>query len=132
MTGTPADYCPDCGTATEVRENGARERRFCPACEQFVWQNPVPVGTVVGRDGAEALFVRRATPTDAGQWDLPGGSPGDYRSGCVGASNPPRIRGLATCRRAVGGTSYQPTASPRSSARSTFPGAVVPQSPRHR
>jgi ADP-ribose pyrophosphatase YjhB (NUDIX family) len=73
VTGAPADYCPDCGTATEARESEARERRFCPGCAQFVWQNPVPVGTVVVSDGAEALFVRRSMSPDEGQWDLPGG-----------------------------------------------------------
>lgn len=49
----------------------------------------------------------------------------DQRSGCVGASNPPRISGLAMCRRAQGGTSYQPASSSLSISTATFPGAVV-------
>ena len=48
-----------------------------------------------------------------------------YRSGWIGASNPPRMSGFATCRRALGGTSYQPRSSSRSSGTVTFPGAVV-------
>lgn len=73
MTGGPAAYCPNCGTATESRHADGKERRYCPNCEMFIWQNPVPTGSVVVRDGGQALFVRRAIPPDEGEWDLPGG-----------------------------------------------------------
>jgi ADP-ribose pyrophosphatase YjhB (NUDIX family) len=85
VTGESADFCPDCGTATDRRESEGRERCYCPACEAFVWHNPVPVATVVVLDGDRALFVRRAASPDRGEWDIPGGFLEADESPAVGA-----------------------------------------------
>lgn len=73
MTKRRADYCPDCGTALETKGFEGRDRRFCPDCESFVFQNPFPGAHVVVLDGDEALFIQRAIEPDVGAWAIPGG-----------------------------------------------------------
>lgn len=74
MTKRKPSYCPYCGTALVARAFEERERRFCPACREFVFQNPVPVGRVVVLDGDSALFVKRAQSPYQGAWTIPGGT----------------------------------------------------------
>jgi ADP-ribose pyrophosphatase YjhB (NUDIX family) len=73
VTTYEADFCPSCGTALDTRHVEGRDRRYCPACEQVVWRNPVPTATVavVGDDGV--LCTRRAVDPDVGAWMVPGG-----------------------------------------------------------
>jgi len=88
MTKRKADYCPYCGTALETAVFEGRDRRFCPACEEIVFQNPVPGGSVVvldsgGRsppgdaakphDGDSVLLIERANEPHRGAWAVPGG-----------------------------------------------------------
>lgn len=73
MTQQEATFCPNCGTALESRSFEGRVRTFCPACEEFVWQNPVPVARVVVLDGDDVLFVKRGNEPDRGAWTVPGG-----------------------------------------------------------
>lgn len=73
MTKRRADYCPDCGSALETKGFEGRDRRFCPDCSEFVFQNPAPGGAVVVLDGDSALLVERANPPDEGAWAVPGG-----------------------------------------------------------
>ncbi|WP_368408734.1 NUDIX domain-containing protein [Haloarchaeobius amylolyticus] len=73
MTRQPAAFCPDCGTATTSRHVDGRDRRFCPACEQVVWHNPIPTAgvAVVGDEGV--LLGQRAVAPGVGEWGVPGG-----------------------------------------------------------
>lgn len=73
MTRRKADYCPYCGTALESRRFDGRDRRFCPDCGEFVFQNPAPTGQVVVLDGSDVLLVERGHGPDAGTWTVPGG-----------------------------------------------------------
>ena len=73
MTRRRASYCPYCGTALETKVAEGRDRTFCPDCEAFVFQNPVPVGAVVVLDGREVLLVERGVPPDRGAWTVPEG-----------------------------------------------------------
>lgn len=73
MTKRKPNYCPYCGTALGDRTFENRERAFCPACDEFVFQNPVPVGCVVVLDGGEVLFVKRGHAPDRGKWATPAG-----------------------------------------------------------
>ncbi|USZ66709.1 NUDIX domain-containing protein [Halorussus salilacus] len=73
MTVRPADYCPDCGSATTAREIEERERRYCPSCERVIWQNPAPCAAVAVVDGESVLLVERAVPPGVGEWTIPGG-----------------------------------------------------------
>jgi len=73
MTATPAAYCPDCGTETEERHVDGRGRRYCPACETVVWQNPVPAASVAVVGEAGVLCTRRDVDPYRDRWALPGG-----------------------------------------------------------
>jgi ADP-ribose pyrophosphatase YjhB (NUDIX family) len=88
MTKRRADYCPYCGTALETAVFEGRDRRFCPDCEEIVFQNPFPGAHVVvldgggrspaGReakshDGDSALLIERDIEPDLGAWAVPGG-----------------------------------------------------------
>jgi len=73
VTVRPADYCPDCGTATTTREIEGRERRYCEACDRPVFQNPAPTAAAAVVDGDSVLLVERAVPPGVGEWTVPGG-----------------------------------------------------------
>jgi len=73
VTVRPADYCPDCGTATTTREIEDRERRYCEACDRPVFQNPAPTAAAAVVDGDAVLLVERAVPPGVGEWTIPGG-----------------------------------------------------------
>ncbi|WP_439027713.1 NUDIX domain-containing protein [Haloarchaeobius sp. DT45] len=73
MTSYPAAFCPDCGAETDSTHVDGRDRRYCPACEQVVWHNPVPCAgvAVVGDEGV--LLTKRGVPPGIGDWAHPGG-----------------------------------------------------------
>jgi ADP-ribose pyrophosphatase YjhB (NUDIX family) len=67
-------FCHECGGPLGDREAEGRVRRFCAACEEPVYENPVPATAVVVADSARRiLFVKRSVPPKAGWWCLPGG-----------------------------------------------------------
>jgi ADP-ribose pyrophosphatase YjhB (NUDIX family)/ribosomal protein S18 acetylase RimI-like enzyme len=66
-------FCPQCGSALEMRFSGERERPVCPACGFIFYLNPlVAVGTLVEHEGRVAL-VRRGVEPGRGRWGLPAG-----------------------------------------------------------
>jgi len=66
-------YCPDCGTALELREFGQRQRAFCPQCHHIHYvQLKVGAGALIERDGSLLLLQRTQTPF-LGCWNLPAG-----------------------------------------------------------
>ncbi|QLH76411.1 NUDIX hydrolase [Halosimplex rubrum] len=88
MTKRRPDYCPYCGAALETKRFEDRDRRYCPDCDDIVFQNPFPGAHVVvldggGRnppggaakphDGDSVLLIERAIEPDLGAWAVPGG-----------------------------------------------------------
>jgi 8-oxo-dGTP diphosphatase len=66
-------YCPQCGAALEMREDGGRVRPVCPACGFVFYLNAiVAAATLVEREGRVAL-VKRGVDPGRGLWGLPGG-----------------------------------------------------------
>ncbi|QPV64944.1 NUDIX domain-containing protein [Halosimplex litoreum] len=101
MTKREADYCPYCGVALETTTFEDRDRRYCPDCEEIVFQNPVPGGSVVvldsggptrpgsaatPHDGDAALLIERANEPHRGAWAVPGGILEVDESARVGAA----------------------------------------------
>jgi ADP-ribose pyrophosphatase YjhB (NUDIX family) len=88
MTKRKADYCPYCGTELETAVFEDRDRRYCPDCEEIVFQNPTPGGSVVVLDSGgrsppgsaakpheddSVLLIERAIEPHRGAWAVPGG-----------------------------------------------------------
>jgi ADP-ribose pyrophosphatase YjhB (NUDIX family) len=88
MTKRRASYCPYCGAGLESKAFEGRDRRFCPDCERFVFQNPTPGahalvldsgergpagGAATLHDGDTVLLFERAVEPDVGAWAVPGG-----------------------------------------------------------
>ena len=94
MTVRPADYCPDCGTATTTREVEGRQRRYCEPCGRPVFQNPAPGADVTVVDGDSILLVERAAPPGVGEWAIPGGH--------LEADEPPTVAGARELREETG------------------------------
>lgn len=66
-------YCPYCsGRVTRKTENGTR-REYCPRCNLFFYDNPLPVvSTILVRD-RRVLLVKRGNEPYRGKWCLPSG-----------------------------------------------------------
>ncbi len=66
-------FCPYCASPLEKRELFGRERLYCPACGNVVFQDPkVGAGVLLEEDG-KILLVKRAVPPQEGKWGLPAG-----------------------------------------------------------
>ena len=67
-------HCPYCGGRIVRRALEGRTRRYCPACDLPIYDNPVPATCVVAfaPDG-RLLLVKRAVAPKKGMWCLPGG-----------------------------------------------------------
>ncbi len=67
-------FCPRCGARLQRREFEGRERDWCPACRQAVYDNPLPASAAVVINGRqELLLVQRSVEPGRGKWCLPGG-----------------------------------------------------------
>lgn len=65
-------YCSYCGSRITSREQDGKARDFCPVCETFYYENPLPVAsTIVVNDLREVLLVKRKKDPYKGMWCLP-------------------------------------------------------------
>ena len=68
------NFCPICGKALVVADDGQGYRPHCADCRRFYYSNPVPAAACFVRRGRdELLFARRAVEPCKGEWSLPGG-----------------------------------------------------------
>lgn len=67
------NFCPICGKALEVRDDGQSDRPCCTVCRKFYYMNPVPAACCFLTRGEELLFVQRSVEPRRGFWTLPGG-----------------------------------------------------------
>ena len=68
-----ANFCPNCGTALELKDRHGRLRPVCPACGFIFYHDPkVAVVAVVIKDD-KVLLVKRAFDPGKGKWACPAG-----------------------------------------------------------
>ena len=66
--------CHFCGHKLIRKFYEARMRLFCEACDQPIYENPIPATCLVVRDETDRiLLVKRAVDPRKGGWCLPGG-----------------------------------------------------------
>jgi thiamine-phosphate diphosphorylase len=67
-------FCPRCGRKLAIRHMENRERLFCAACREAVYENPLPTSAVVVfNEQGDLLLVKRGQEPGKGKWCLPGG-----------------------------------------------------------
>ncbi len=65
-------YCSYCGKKIISKEQDGKSRDFCPFCNTFYYENPLPVAsTIVVNDQREVLLVKRKKDPYQGMWCLP-------------------------------------------------------------
>jgi ADP-ribose pyrophosphatase YjhB (NUDIX family) len=66
------EYCSYCGKPIVNREQDGKMREYCPQCNAFYYENPLPVAsTIVVNEDREVLLVRRKKDPYNGMWCLP-------------------------------------------------------------
>ena len=67
-------YCPYCAARLTKKHVEGRLRLFCAACDQPLYENPIPATCLVLIDkNQRILLVKRSVEPKKGQWCLPGG-----------------------------------------------------------
>jgi 8-oxo-dGTP diphosphatase len=65
-------YCSYCGNTIISKEQDGKSRDFCPSCNTFYYENPLPVAcTIVINEQREVLLVQRKKDPYQGMWCLP-------------------------------------------------------------
>ncbi len=88
------NYCPQCGTPLEDREAYGRVRRYCPACDLFIFRDPKVAAAVLVEQGGRVLLVRKAYGRARGRWSLP--------AGFVEYDEDPAMTAVRECREETG------------------------------
>lgn len=73
MKGQKRKYCHYCSQQIEQRVEGDTLRDYCPGCEIYFYENPLPVVSTILVKDRKVLLVRRANEPYLGQWCLPSG-----------------------------------------------------------
>jgi len=68
------NHCPQCGSRLSCREIEGRQRLTCDACGSILYENPLPVASVlVPGPGNSVLLILRNHEPHKGEWCLPVG-----------------------------------------------------------
>jgi 8-oxo-dGTP diphosphatase len=66
-------FCPHCGGTTIKKKEDNVRRDFCPSCNSYFYENPLPVVSAILEDSRSILLVKRDRPPSRGLWCLPTG-----------------------------------------------------------
>jgi len=65
-------FCPYCGGSLLHKLEDEKLRDYCPRCDVFYYENPLPVvSSIVVNDAREVLLVKRKNEPYKGMWCLP-------------------------------------------------------------
>lgn len=73
MKGQKRKYCHYCSHQVEQRIENDTLRDYCPTCDIYFYENPLPVVSTILVQERQVLLVRRANDPYQGQWCLPSG-----------------------------------------------------------
>ena len=73
MKGQKRKYCHYCSHQVEQRIEGDNLRDYCPSCDIYFYENPLPVVSTILVNDRKVLLVRRGNDPYKGQWCLPSG-----------------------------------------------------------
>lgn len=66
-------FCHACGGPTSLKTEDGSTRDFCPACNLFFYENPLPVVSTIVTEDRRVLLVKRGKKPYRGFWCLPTG-----------------------------------------------------------
>ena len=66
-------FCHACGGPTALKTEDGSTRDFCPVCNLFFYDNPLPVVSTIVAVDRRVLFVKRGKKPYRGLWCLPTG-----------------------------------------------------------
>jgi ADP-ribose pyrophosphatase YjhB (NUDIX family) len=66
-------FCLYCGGETIKKNEDNVRRDFCPVCNSFFYENPLPVVSTILEDSRHILLVKRGKRPSKGLWCLPTG-----------------------------------------------------------
>lgn len=67
------NYCSYCSGKLSDKLEGDTVRDYCPSCNQFFYENPLPVASAIVVKDREVLLVKRKNEPYKGMWCLPSG-----------------------------------------------------------
>ena len=66
-------FCLYCGGTTIKKHEDNVRRDFCPSCNSYFYENPLPVVSSIVESSRRILLVKRGRPPSKGRWCLPSG-----------------------------------------------------------
>jgi ADP-ribose pyrophosphatase YjhB (NUDIX family) len=66
-------YCPYCSKVIFKKKEGDLIRDYCPECNTFFYDNPLPVASTIVVKERQILLVKRKYDPRKGEWCLPSG-----------------------------------------------------------
>jgi ADP-ribose pyrophosphatase YjhB (NUDIX family) len=73
MEPSSRKYCASCGKQLVTKPEGEVLRDYCPDCDRFFYDNPLPVVSSIVVEDRKVLLVKRKLDPGKGQWCLPMG-----------------------------------------------------------
>jgi len=66
-------YCPYCNERITIKDEAGIPREYCISCDQYFYNNPLPVVSTIVAQNRDILLVKRRNDPYKGEWCLPMG-----------------------------------------------------------